>query len=94
MGSKQKRPEPDSNRRQTDLQSVSHNSQIVHSQSFMEHAGEMRGKSGGAEGAKTEYPGIADDSALWAVAEAWPGLPEALKAGILAMVRAAMEGKA
>jgi hypothetical protein len=43
------------------------------------------GARGGAQNAKT--PTI--DAALAAVIDAWPALPEAIRAGILAMVRAA-----
>jgi len=49
---------------------------------------ELGGAESGALGAKK----IPDDPDLAAVVEAWPKLPEAIKAGILAMVEAADRG--
>ena len=42
---------------------------------------------------RRRHPDVGDGPGLAAVVEAWPDLPEALKAGIVAMVKAA-SGKA
>jgi hypothetical protein len=44
--------------------------------------------AGGAKAAPTVSAPVAADADLRAVAEAWPTLPQAIKTGILAMVRA------
>ena len=48
--------------------------------------------AGAAKGAVAFCPPVPADGDLRAVVDAWPGLPEAIKAGILAMVRAAKGG--
>ncbi len=59
-----------------------------------EIAARMGGKVGGAEGVKSILTALPDDADFRAVANAWTTLPAALKAGILAMVKAAaLEGK-
>ena len=44
---------------------------------------------GGAKSGALPVQSTAIDPALAALIDAWPGLPEAIRAGILAMVRAA-----
>jgi hypothetical protein len=50
-----------------------------------------RATAGATWDAEGIHSGVADD--LRSVVDAWPDLPEALKAGILAMVRAASSGR-
>ena len=44
---------------------------------------------GGAESGALNAPGASIDPALRVIEEAWPGLHESIKAGILALVKAA-----
>ena len=48
--------------------------------------------STGADAGAVETKNAHDDTHLQAIIEAWPALPAAIKAGILAMVRAAGDG--
>jgi hypothetical protein len=55
---------------------------------------ETRGKRGASEGTGADAGAVEtktahDDPDLQAIIDAWPALPEAIKAGILAMIRAA-----
>jgi integrase len=84
-GRKLKRPRPDSNRRITDLQSVPVDSQGEQSQAVTSDAND-RGRNGGRNDSQNDVP---SDPELAALIAAWPTLPDALRAGIAAMVRAA-----
>lgn len=92
QGAKGERPEPDSNRRQTDLQSVSGDLQGANLQPLTTDASERRGKCGGAAGLKTIDSKLCADPTFAVLADAWPTLPAAIKAGIVAMVKAASGG--
>jgi hypothetical protein len=49
----------------------------------------MKPAPGGAESGALGHESTAIDPALKSLIDAWPTLPEAIRAGILAMVRAA-----
>lgn len=55
----------------------------------MENEKNTGGAIRGAQGQNPAFAPFPDDADFLAVADAWPTLPVALKAGILAMIRAA-----
>jgi hypothetical protein len=50
---------------------------------------EVLGKPEGKIISESQLAGASDDPEIRTIVNAWPSLPEALKAGILAMIRAA-----
>ena len=80
LGQANWRRQPDSNRRMTVLQSVSENANALSAQGDSQGAGICNGSC-------KDIP-----QELGRVIEAWDQLPEAVKAGILAMVKASSSG--